>query len=159
MNIFLGIVKDTFEILTSAIDVVIEFWYVRQVDVIWGFEKPATSLFQGRSSENYIKLPNGNTVQIESSIYICKKKVLGIYLSFLQVNCYACCLLHAGFLLDSFFVPEDEGEMFFRNVSWFSTNYTALYYRKFVIFTLHYVCHRKWETSIPNIHNKTSPQN
>jgi hypothetical protein len=52
------------------------------------------------------------------------------------VDCHACYLLHAGFLLDSFFVPEDESEMFLRNVSWFSTNYTALYSRKILNFHL-----------------------
>jgi hypothetical protein len=30
---------------------------------------------------------------------------------------FACYLLHAGFLLGSFFNPEDEGNMFLRNVS------------------------------------------
>jgi hypothetical protein len=36
---------------------------------------------------------------------------------------------HAGFLLDLFFEPEDGGDKFIRNVSWFSTKYTALYPR------------------------------
>jgi hypothetical protein len=156
MNMFLGIVKHTFEILTSAIDFVIEFWYLRQVEVSRGFEKPATSLLRGRSSENYIKLLNGNTGLIVSSIYVCKKMVCEIYLSFRQVDCCACYLLHAGFLLDSFFVPEDEGEMFLRNVSWLSTNYTALYSRKIVVFVLYCVCHRKWTMSWPNIYNRVS---
>jgi hypothetical protein len=38
----------------------------------------------------------------------------------------ACYLLHAGFLLGFFFDSED-GDMFFRNVVCFSTDYTALY--------------------------------
>jgi hypothetical protein len=156
MNIFLGIVKYSFEILTSAIDFIIEFWYLRQVDVISCLEKAATSLLRGRISENCIKLLNGNTVLIVSSIYIYKKIVYEIYLSFRQVDCCACHLLHAGFLLDSFFVPEDVGEVFLRNVSSFSTNYTALYSRNIVVFALYSVCHRKWTMSWPNIYNRVS---
>jgi hypothetical protein len=34
---------------------------------------------------------------------------------------------HAGFLLGLFFDPEDGGEMFLRNVSLLSKDYTALY--------------------------------
>jgi hypothetical protein len=36
---------------------------------------------------------------------------------------------HAGFLLDLCFDPEDGGDMFLRNVGWFSTDYTALHAR------------------------------
>jgi hypothetical protein len=39
----------------------------------------------------------------------------------------ACCLLHDGFLLVSFVDPEEGGAMFFRNIRWLSTEYTALY--------------------------------
>jgi hypothetical protein len=38
--------------------------------------------------------------------------------------------LHATFLLALFFYPEFGGEMFLRNVSWFPTEYTALYLRR-----------------------------
>jgi hypothetical protein len=39
----------------------------------------------------------------------------------------ACYLLHIGFLLGLFFYPEDGSDMFFRNISWISTDYTALH--------------------------------
>jgi hypothetical protein len=39
----------------------------------------------------------------------------------------ACCLLHAGFLLDLLFNPEDESEIFLWNTCWLSPDYTALY--------------------------------
>jgi hypothetical protein len=43
---------------------------------------------------------------------------------------FAFCLLHAGFLLGLFFNPEDGSDMFLRNVSRLSANYTSLYYRR-----------------------------
>jgi hypothetical protein len=42
----------------------------------------------------------------------------------------ACYLLHAGFLLVLFFVPEDEGDMILRNSDWLSTDYVAVYSRR-----------------------------
>jgi hypothetical protein len=39
---------------------------------------------------------------------------------------------HAGFFLDLFFDPEDGGDMLLRNVGWLSTDYTALYPRRYV---------------------------
>jgi hypothetical protein len=39
------------------------------------------------------------------------------------------CLTHVGFLLGFFFNPENGGSMFFRNVGWLSTDYSALYPR------------------------------
>jgi hypothetical protein len=36
-------------------------------------------------------------------------------------------MFHAGFLFALFFDPEDRGDMFFRNVGLFSTDYAALY--------------------------------
>jgi hypothetical protein len=48
--------------------------------------------------------------------------------NFSQLVCY---LLHAGFLLGLFFDREDEGDMFHRNVGWLSTDYTALYPRRY----------------------------
>jgi hypothetical protein len=41
----------------------------------------------------------------------------------------AYCLLHASFLLGILFNPEDGGDMFLRNVGWFSTDYIAIYPR------------------------------
>jgi hypothetical protein len=38
--------------------------------------------------------------------------------------------IHAGFLLDLFFDPEDGCDMFFRNASLLSTDYTAIYPRR-----------------------------
>jgi hypothetical protein len=38
----------------------------------------------------------------------------------------ACNYFHSGFLLASFFSPEDIGDMFLRNVGCLSTDYTAL---------------------------------
>jgi hypothetical protein len=38
--------------------------------------------------------------------------------------------IKAGFLFGLFFYPEDGGDMFFRNVGWHSTDYTALYPRR-----------------------------
>jgi hypothetical protein len=38
---------------------------------------------------------------------------------------------HAGFLLCLFFDPEDGGDMFLRNAGWLSTDYTALYPRRY----------------------------
>jgi hypothetical protein len=37
---------------------------------------------------------------------------------------------YAGFFLDLFFDPEDGGDMLLRNVCLFSTDYTALYFRR-----------------------------
>jgi hypothetical protein len=37
---------------------------------------------------------------------------------------------HAGFVLGLFFDPEDEGDMFLRNVGWLLTAYMALYPRR-----------------------------
>jgi hypothetical protein len=37
----------------------------------------------------------------------------------------------AGFSLALFFYPEDGGEMFLRNVRWLSTDYMALYPRRY----------------------------
>jgi hypothetical protein len=39
-------------------------------------------------------------------------------------------LHHAGFLLGLFFYPEDGGNMFLQNISWFSVGYMALYPRR-----------------------------
>jgi hypothetical protein len=39
----------------------------------------------------------------------------------------ACCLLHAGFLLGLLFNPEDEGDMFLRNVGSLSMDYRMLH--------------------------------
>jgi hypothetical protein len=41
----------------------------------------------------------------------------------------ACYLLHDGFLLGLFFEPEGGGDMLLQNVSWLSTDYTALHPR------------------------------
>jgi hypothetical protein len=38
---------------------------------------------------------------------------------------------YAGLLFGLFFDPEDEGDMLLRNVGWFSTDYTALYPRRY----------------------------
>jgi hypothetical protein len=43
---------------------------------------------------------------------------------------FACYMLHDGFLLDLFFHPEDWDDMFLRNISWLSADYTALYIRR-----------------------------
>jgi hypothetical protein len=40
------------------------------------------------------------------------------------------CQLLSRLFLDLFFVPEDGGGMFLRNVGWLSANYTALYPRR-----------------------------
>jgi hypothetical protein len=40
---------------------------------------------------------------------------------------YAYYVFHSGFLLVLFFDPEDEGDIFFQNAGWLSTDYTALY--------------------------------
>jgi hypothetical protein len=53
MNMFLSTVSGAFEILTSGIDIVIEFGCLIQVEVSWGFEKHATWLLPGRNSENH----------------------------------------------------------------------------------------------------------
>jgi hypothetical protein len=42
---------------------------------------------------------------------------------------FACCLLHASFLLGLLFNHEDGGDMFLRNIGWLSTDYAALYPR------------------------------
>jgi hypothetical protein len=40
-------------------------------------------------------------------------------------------LTHAGFLLGLFFYTENGGDMFLRNIGWLSTDYTALYPRRY----------------------------
>jgi hypothetical protein len=40
-------------------------------------------------------------------------------------------LLYASFLLNLFFDPADGGDMFLRNIGWLSTDYTALYPRRY----------------------------
>jgi hypothetical protein len=47
----------------------------------------------------------------------------------LHLQSYACHLLLLWFLARYFFEPEDRGDIFLRNVSWNSTDYTALYPR------------------------------
>jgi hypothetical protein len=47
-----------------------------------------------------------------------------------QTRTLVCYLLHIGLLLGLFFDPENRGDMFFRNFSWLSTDYTALYPRR-----------------------------
>jgi hypothetical protein len=42
----------------------------------------------------------------------------------------ACSLLHNGFMFGTFFNTEDGGDVFLRNVSLFSKDYTALYPRR-----------------------------
>jgi hypothetical protein len=48
---------------------------------------------------------------------------------------FAFSLLHVGFLPDLFVNAEDTGVLFLRNVDWLSTDYTALYPRRYI--TLH----------------------
>jgi hypothetical protein len=43
----------------------------------------------------------------------------------------ACQLLYTGFLLDLFFDPEGGSDMFLWNINRLSTDYTALYPRKY----------------------------
>jgi hypothetical protein len=40
------------------------------------------------------------------------------------------CLLNAGFLLGSLFIPENGGDIFHRNLSWLSPDYTTLHPRR-----------------------------
>jgi hypothetical protein len=40
-------------------------------------------------------------------------------------------VLHVVSLLGSFFDPEDEGDILLQNVGWLSTDYTALYPRRY----------------------------
>jgi hypothetical protein len=49
-----------------------------------------------------------------------------VYNATQSVENHAKHLLHAGFLLTFFFDPEDGGDMFFRNVGLFSTDYATL---------------------------------
>jgi hypothetical protein len=48
----------------------------------------------------------------------------------IRLHCFACYLLHSSFYLGSFFHPEDGGEIFLRNVSLLSTDYTMLNARR-----------------------------
>jgi hypothetical protein len=43
----------------------------------------------------------------------------------------ACSLLHAGFLLDLLFSPEDGADMFVQNTGWLSPGYIILYPRRY----------------------------
>jgi hypothetical protein len=46
--------------------------------------------------------------------------------------------LLASFLVELFFIPDDGGGMFLRNVDWFSLGYTALYpTRNTSVFIIH----------------------
>jgi hypothetical protein len=47
-----------------------------------------------------------------------------------DARCSPCCLLLAGFLLGLLLNSEDTGDMFLRNVSWFSPDSKALYLRR-----------------------------
>jgi hypothetical protein len=40
-----------------------------------------------------------------------------------------CCTIHGGFLLDFFLNSEERGDIFLRNISWLSSDYTELYLR------------------------------
>jgi hypothetical protein len=44
--------------------------------------------------------------------------------------------LHAGSLFGLLFDPKDGGDMYLRNVGWYSTDYTALYSRRFLSWRL-----------------------
>jgi hypothetical protein len=48
----------------------------------------------------------------------------------IQLNTLQSLCFHAGLVLSLLFDPEDGGEMFLRNVGWLSTDYTALYLRR-----------------------------
>jgi hypothetical protein len=50
-------------------------------------------------------------------------------ISFRQADCSTCCLLDAAFFFGLFLNPEDEGDVFLRNVFWLSKDYTVLYPR------------------------------
>jgi hypothetical protein len=47
------------------------------------------------------------------------------------VSIYVCYLINVGFYLGSFFDPEDGGEMFLQNAGLLSTDYMALYTRRY----------------------------
>jgi hypothetical protein len=47
-----------------------------------------------------------------------------------SVECY---LLHAGFLLGSFFHPEGVGDMFLQNIGRYSMKYTASYPKRKIL--------------------------
>jgi hypothetical protein len=57
--------------------------------------------------------------------------------TFREQGSFACCVLHAGFLLGLLFNPEDGGDMFLPDVGWLSTDYTALYPRRQLFITLY----------------------
>jgi hypothetical protein len=58
-----------------------------------------------------------------------------------------CCLIYAKFLLAVRFVPEESGDMFFRNVGWLSLDYEALYSR------------RQNSANVKNIKEQTAKEN
>jgi hypothetical protein len=58
---------------------------------------------------------------------------------------------NAGFLLSLFFYPEDGGDMFVQNVGWHSTDYTALYPRRWYSSTCLHVCQMEDHTLMKEI--------
>jgi hypothetical protein len=80
------------------------------------------SRIRGSHSGHYILGHNAGHLHIATTFF------------FTMVSCLTgrnFCLLHACFLLGLFFGPEDGGDMFLRNVDWFSTAYTALHSRTY----------------------------
>jgi hypothetical protein len=44
----------------------------------------------------------------------------------------AFCVVHAGFLSGLFFDPEDWGDMFLQNISWYSWDYMESYAKRYL---------------------------
>jgi hypothetical protein len=100
------------EILKSCIPTIFDKQlYVKKTSVFWGVTPCRPFKVNQRS---------GGT---------CRLHFQGRRISQARNQGEECGKLHARFLLGLFFDTENGGDMFFRNVGWLSTDYTALYPR------------------------------
>jgi hypothetical protein len=76
-------------------------------------------LLPWKSQNLYVWATSSNLQQV-SKIYASQSGSCGV-----MAFSFACCVVHAGFLLGLFFNLEHGGDMFLRNVGWLLTDYKA----------------------------------